>query len=131
VITTGAECNYYKFIWENRAPFKVKFFGWPLVQNRIQMKENLLKKHCLDSDTCAICNSGVESSAHLIAGCSFSAGCWARIGVELDEDDMATLWQVRPSVHLPPTYFNAFLLLCCGVYGNTGMMLYSVLSPLL
>jgi hypothetical protein len=76
-------------------------------------KENLLKKHCLDSDTCAICNSGVESSAHLIAGCSFSVGFWARIGVELDEDDVATLWQVRPPVHLPPAHFNAFLLLCC------------------
>jgi hypothetical protein len=117
VIATGAYCDYHKFIWENRAPPKLKFFGWLLVQNRkqnrIQMKERLLKKHCLNSDSCVICNSGIESSTHLIAGCPFSTGFWARIGVELDEDDVATLSQVRPPVHLPPTHFNAFLLLCC------------------
>lgn len=72
VITTGADCDYHKFIWENRAPPKVKFLGWLLVQNRkqghIQMKEILLKKHCLNSDSCVIYNSRIESFAHLIAG---------------------------------------------------------------
>jgi hypothetical protein len=113
VVFTGAECEYYKFIWENRAPSKVKFFGWLLVQNRIQTKENLLKKHCIDSEDCEVCGSGVESAAHLIAGCSFSAGFWTRLGVDLAEDDVAYLWQVQPPVHLPARHFNAFLLLCC------------------
>jgi hypothetical protein len=66
-----------------------------LVQNRIQTKENLLKKNCLDSDTCEVCNSATESAAHLIAGWSFSAGFWRKIGMELI------------------AHFNAFLLLCC------------------
>jgi hypothetical protein len=43
VVTNGQGCEY-KFIWENHASPKVKFFGWLLVQNRIQTKENLLKK---------------------------------------------------------------------------------------
>jgi hypothetical protein len=114
VAASGIECEYYKFIWENYAPPKVKFFGWLLVQNRIQTKENLLKKHCLDSDTCEVCDSGAtESAAHLIAGCSFSSGFWQRVGIEVEEDDVANLWRVRRPPHLPAAHFNALLLLCC------------------
>jgi hypothetical protein len=113
VVATGAVCDYYKFVWENCAPPKVKFFGWLLVQNRIQTKENLLKKHCLDDDVCEVCGSGTESAAHLIAGCSFSSGFWQRMGIALEEDDVANLWCVRPPAHLPSAHFNAFMLLCC------------------
>jgi hypothetical protein len=47
VVSTGVGCDFYKFIWEScppPPPPKVKFFGWLLVQNRIQTKENLIKK---------------------------------------------------------------------------------------
>ena len=91
----------------------MKFFGWLMVQNRIQTRENMLKKNCLDNDSCEVCGSGVESAAHLIAGCPFSAGFWSQVGIELDEDDVASLWNVRPPAHISTTHFNAFLLLCC------------------
>ncbi|TVT98766.1 hypothetical protein EJB05_55904, partial [Eragrostis curvula] len=113
VVSNGEGCEYYKFIWENRAPSRVKFFGWLLVQNRIQTKENLLKKHCVDSDTCEICGAHIESSAHLIAGCTFSSGFWHRLGIALGEDDVSTLWQVQPPHGVPSLHFNAFILLCC------------------
>jgi hypothetical protein len=32
-----------------------------LLQNQIETKEYLLKKHCLDDDTCEVCNAGMES----------------------------------------------------------------------
>jgi hypothetical protein len=80
VVSTRADCEFYKFIWESCAPPKVKFFGWLLVQNRIQTKENLLKKHCIENDTCEVCNAAVENVAHLIAGCPFSSGFWHHIG---------------------------------------------------
>ena len=57
IIAVGGSCDYYKFIWENRAPPKVKFFGWLLVQDRIQIRENLLKKNCIDSDLCELCGA--------------------------------------------------------------------------
>jgi hypothetical protein len=55
-------------------------------------KENLLKKHCVDFDLCELCNTQVESAAHLIARCPFVAGFWNHIGVVLAEDDVASLW---------------------------------------
>jgi hypothetical protein len=113
VVSTGVGCEYYKFVWKNCTPPKVKFFGWLLVQNRIQTKGNLVKKNCLDNDACEICGSAIESAAHLIAGCAFSSGFWSCIGVDLTEDDVVNLWGVHPPVHLPTSHFNAFLLLCC------------------
>jgi hypothetical protein len=46
VVSTGVACDFYKFIWKSCAPPtpKVKFSGCLMVQNRIQTKENLLKK---------------------------------------------------------------------------------------
>jgi hypothetical protein len=95
IVSTGAGCDFYKFIWESCAPPKVKFFGCRLlVQNCIQTKENLLKKHCLDEDTCEVGNAAVESVAHLIVRCCFSSGFWHRIDIEMVEDNAADLWNV-------------------------------------
>jgi hypothetical protein len=113
VVSTGAVCEYYKFVWENCAPPKVKFFGWLLIQDRIQTKKNLLKKHCLDNDTCEVCGPGVESIAHLIVGCAFSAGFWHHLNIDLSEDEVANLWTIQPPAHLLAAHYNAFLLLCC------------------
>jgi hypothetical protein len=113
VVTNGQRCEYYKFILENRAPPKVKFFGWLLVQNRIQTKDNLLKKHCVENGICELCLSAVESSVHLISGCPFDVGFWARLGISLTEEDASHLWCVRSPGHLPAAHFNIFLLLCC------------------
>ncbi|TVU01445.1 hypothetical protein EJB05_53095, partial [Eragrostis curvula] len=113
VVFNGAGCEYYKFIWENCASSRVKFFGWLLVQNRIQTKENLLKKHCVDSDLFELCGTQVETVSHLIAGCPFAAGFWQRIGINLSEEAVSSLWQVQSPVTMPAAHFNAFLLLCC------------------
>jgi hypothetical protein len=31
VVSTGVGCEYYKFVWKNCAPQKVKFFEWLLL----------------------------------------------------------------------------------------------------
>jgi hypothetical protein len=111
VVSTGAGCKYYKFIWENCAPLEVKFFRWLLVQNQIQTKDNLVKNSCLDNDACEICGSATDSVAHLIASCTFSSGFWSYIGVDLTEDDVVNLWSVLPQVHLPTNHFNVFVIM--------------------
>ncbi|KAK3166309.1 hypothetical protein QOZ80_1AG0044170 [Eleusine coracana subsp. coracana] len=79
----------------------------------MQTKENLLKKHSVDSDVCELCCAHTESSAYLIAGCPFSIGFWSPIGVPISEDDVSRLWGVRAPPGVPALHFNMFLLLCC------------------
>jgi hypothetical protein len=87
--------------WEDAAH---KLSSSKLYKTIIQTKENLAKKNCLDNDTCEVCNSATESAAHLMAGCSFSAGFWRRIGVELTEEAVADLWNVGPPPHIPSPF---------------------------
>jgi hypothetical protein len=61
-------CPFYKFVWENHTPPRVRFFGWLLVQKRIQCKANLASKNIVDTATCDLCNY-----AHLILHCNLAA----------------------------------------------------------
>ncbi|TVU08333.1 hypothetical protein EJB05_41734, partial [Eragrostis curvula] len=62
-------CDYFEFVWHNRAPPRVQFFGWLLVQERIQCKTNLLQKTIVDDAKCEVCSSADETSDHLIFEC--------------------------------------------------------------
>jgi hypothetical protein len=66
----------HSFVWRNHALPKVRFFAWLLVQERIQCKTNLMKKHILDDATCDLCKSHPEDSDHVVRGCSFAASFW-------------------------------------------------------
>ncbi|TVU23691.1 hypothetical protein EJB05_26070, partial [Eragrostis curvula] len=46
----AVECNFAKFVWKNRAPPKVQFFAWLVVQERAKCKVNLHAKTIVDDD---------------------------------------------------------------------------------
>ena len=52
------------FIWRNRAPPRVQFFAWLLVQERVQSREHLKRRHVLTDAVCEVCNNGEETAAH-------------------------------------------------------------------
>ena len=55
--TTGAPlCAFSTFVWQNRAPPRIQFFAWLLVQEKIQCKTNLLLKNIVDDARCELCN---------------------------------------------------------------------------
>ncbi|GJN02602.1 hypothetical protein PR202_ga19970 [Eleusine coracana subsp. coracana] len=70
--TTSPDCNFYKFVWKCRAPQHVRFFGWLMVQGRIQCKSNLLKKNIVDDDNCDVCGATGKDTNHIMFGCSFT-----------------------------------------------------------
>jgi hypothetical protein len=55
VVSNGEGCEYYKFIWENCAPPKVKFFGWLLVHNRANFVEIYLSNYTITSKSPFMC----------------------------------------------------------------------------
>ncbi|GJN06830.1 hypothetical protein PR202_ga24598 [Eleusine coracana subsp. coracana] len=80
---TSPDCNFYKFVWKCRAPQRVRFFGWLMVQGRIQCKSNLLKNNIVANDNCDVCRATGEDTDHIMFGCSFTRSFWAAIGVSL------------------------------------------------
>jgi hypothetical protein len=86
----GVVCEYYKFVWESCTPPKVKFLGWLLLQDRIQTKKNLLKKHCIDNDTCEVCGLGMRVPPILL----LVAPSPLASGVTLASTSLKTMWPV-------------------------------------
>ena len=102
------------FIWRDRAPPRVQFFSWLLVQERIQSREHLKRKHVVTDAVCEVCNHAEETAAHIIFHCAFAASFWEAIHVELPTNmTPMKLPQLQPPAHIPGKHFDTFLLLCC------------------
>jgi hypothetical protein len=71
----------FKNLWKCGAPSKICAFSWQLILNRIQTKDNLLKRRIISAQQgqCAICGSSPESAIHLFLHCDFAAKVWYAI----------------------------------------------------
>ncbi|CAN6202116.1 unnamed protein product [Urochloa humidicola] len=113
-VSTGAKVSSYQFVWKNRAPPKVKFFAWLLLQNRIQCRTLLKKKNIIESDTCEICGREPEDAEHIISKCSFAHRFWGHLGWHSSEIPAPPLlWQIKPQAGAPSAELHTFFLLCC------------------
>jgi hypothetical protein len=81
--SSGVKTTGYKFIWRSHAPPKVKFFGWLLLQNRLQCRVNLHRKGIVEEDVCPICQNAPKSEDHMLRDCSFVAVFWLKLGVDV------------------------------------------------
>ncbi|CAN6345376.1 unnamed protein product [Urochloa humidicola] len=109
--TTGPQPrDFSDFVWKNRAPPRVQFFAWLLVQERIQCRTNLLKKHIVQDASCELC-SQAEDPDHIIFRCSFANQAWTKLGIDPSECTVRALWTVpRPTI-VPAKHYHVFLLL--------------------
>lgn len=92
----------FAFVWQNRAPSRVRFFAWLLVRGRIQCRANLHRKNILDlsASGCPLCPAPLETAAHIMFGCPFAQRFWAAMGAR-----PAPELPVADAAHcaLPPT----------------------------
>lgn len=68
-IQNDQQSDMHKFVWKNYAPPRVRFFGWLLIQGRIQSRDNLLLKNIVESSQCEICTGEGKTADHIISRC--------------------------------------------------------------
>lgn len=113
-ISTGNNSKIYPFVWQSRAPHRVRFFGWLLLQDRIQCRANLYHRNILEDDICELCHQAAENSEHLIFHCTVAKQFWDHIGYRgLPLPLITELWDMPRPPTVPPRQYNTFLLLCC------------------
>ena len=105
-------CPFYKFVWLNCAPPRVRFFAWLLVQNKIQCKTNLLAKNVVDDSECEVCRAGAESPDHLILHCPIASQFWEKLGIAVHQAFVTQLWLLERPAGVPAQHYHTFLLLC-------------------
>ncbi|KAG2617106.1 hypothetical protein PVAP13_3NG178379 [Panicum virgatum] len=77
-------------------------------------KANLKMKNVLDSDVCELCKCSVETSSHLIFGCSITQSFWRHMGWDpLRIPPAADLWQIEAQADTPSRSLPTMILLCC------------------
>ena len=112
----GVLSRHHDFIWESRAPSRVKFFAWLLVHGRIQCRSNLLRKSIItpEESGCPICSAPLETPEHIMLSCPFARRFWLSLGctpgpsIELQDIDACPV-----PASAPLRTASTLRLLCC------------------
>jgi hypothetical protein len=114
-VQQGQQGPMHQFIWKNHAPPRVKFFGWLLVQERIQSRDNLSLKNIVDDSCCEICQATEETADHIVAHCPFAQEFWKHVGGGnlMCIAPVIELWNSTLPGSMPAPMESTFLLLCC------------------
>jgi hypothetical protein len=103
-----------QFVWQNKAPPRVKFFAWLLSLERIQCKTTLRRKNIVDNTTCEACLAPDETAAHILFGCPSAQQFWNALQIPTQLNwPVQAIKEISPPDHRPRKHFNTFLLLCC------------------
>lgn len=101
------------FLWRNRAPPRVQFFAWLLVQDRVQCRANLLRKNAVQTARCEVCAAPTETATHILFECPFVVEFWQKLGFSVTGWTTARLHTLPRPSHVPPLHFDTLVLLCC------------------
>jgi hypothetical protein len=68
----------FKYMWKCEAPSKVCAFSWQLLLDRIQTKDNLLRRRIIqvEQGQCVICGGVSETALHLFLHCKIATKIW-------------------------------------------------------
>nr|CAB3445429.1 unnamed protein product [Digitaria exilis] len=111
-VTGAPQCSFSKFVWGNRAPPRVQFFAWLLVQDRIQCRSNLFRKGIVEDVACAICG-GNEDCDHVVLSCPFATQVRRGLGAGTEGVSAKTIWTVVRPTTIASKHYDCFLLLVC------------------
>jgi hypothetical protein len=82
VLWREEEKRVFDKLWKCPAPSKVTAFAWKAMLNRIPTMANLALRNVLGPEvrqTCALCDSVVESVTHLFVHCHVASAVWLKL----------------------------------------------------
>lgn len=101
-------------VWSCCVPPRVKFFGWLLLQGRLQCRSQLRKRNVVGDNSCELCQGCEETVEHIMFECPFACSFWNALRIATPPR-AADLMENQPPPHVPATQFGALMLLGCWV----------------
>ncbi|KAJ1393932.1 Ribonuclease H-like superfamily [Sesbania bispinosa] len=71
----------WHWVWRIRAPKKVHFMIWLVLQNSLPTKSLLVRRHIFTDATCPCCIDHDETILHCLRDYIFAKGVWSRLGL--------------------------------------------------
>ncbi len=90
----GVNDSKLAYLWEVRAPIKIKIFMWLGARNRIQTADLLRKRGWIGPAMCVLCRRNAEWVEHLFFECSYARDFWR--GLLRDDDSMFEALVAQP-----------------------------------
>lgn len=66
-------CNAYRIIWVKGLPFKISFFMWKVLKNKLPLDDFLKRLECLMASRCWCCANAREETMHHLFVTSYAA----------------------------------------------------------
>jgi hypothetical protein len=79
-----------KWIWKSRVLLRIKVFGWLLVNDRLNTKDMLRRRHWTVTNnlSCVLCPTHIDEDwLHLFFHCNFSQRVWNYLQIEWEPGD--------------------------------------------
>ncbi len=89
----GVRDDKLSFLWNSKAPLRVKIFLWLAAKNRIMMADTLAKRGWCGLTICGLCNRSAETLEHLLFTCSYSRPLWNNILAGLPIGARLNFWR--------------------------------------
>lgn len=111
----GVDVSYADMIWGSRAPSRVKFFCWLLVQRRIHRRDVLLRKCIVSAEDvgCPLSSVTSETVDHMLFACPFAVDFWRQVGVPVVDATVGYLAGLATAAASVVESEVEFALLCC------------------
>lgn len=65
-----------KWIWKVDVPPKIQIFLWQVIHNSLSVRNTLFKRHIIPFNTCALCDTRIETIDHLFLSCPKTKELW-------------------------------------------------------
>ncbi|XP_075667600.1 uncharacterized protein LOC142637194 [Castanea sativa] len=71
--------KFWRSLWQLRVPNKIKHFMWKACNDALPTKENLHRRHVMDSTTCDLCREHLEDTIHALWLCKDISCVWSSL----------------------------------------------------
>jgi hypothetical protein len=106
----------YHWLWKSSCTMSAKFFAWLILQDRLNTRDLLMRRHWHVSDDvhCVLCPLGTyEDRIHLFFECNFSRRVWTYLQIDwISNDDLQTVMQAARRSFGKPFFMEVVILAC-------------------
>ena len=119
----------WRCIWATQVHPKVKVGAWRICKNIIPTQVNLVRRHIYYYTSCLLCNSGTESSLHLMFDCPFTTCTWMVIPLGLPQSGLQIQsmsdWGLYLTSNLSYPNFDLVLMIWWAIWGARNNLIWN------
>lgn len=73
--------GFWRKLWNLKIPLKVKHFMWRANSGTLPTKDILISRRVNVCSLCPVCNTNMETTAHVLVNCDFAKLCWETVNL--------------------------------------------------